>query len=164
MNPYIDPVLKRYADLITASTPAFKRVYFGDPLRIATSEMPVLILQKLDTRFGKLTSAEDQHEMRISITVVADSRDSLSEDKLLVAGFGTLYDLMEGRDENYQLKPQSLLYILRHNIDLDTARNLRTDLGSVTRVDYGTTVGKRGQDMWSIEGVIEITSVFSQLR
>lgn len=162
---YVDPILKAYANLITANTGAFKAVYYGDPQRIGESELPALILEKLDTRASNMTSAEDEHQVRIRIMVVTDVRDSIGADKQLVAEYGTLYNLMEGRDPaTYALKTDSLLYILRHNINLDTTYNLRTDLGGGTRVDYGVTIGKRAPDAWAVEGQIEITANFIQSR
>jgi hypothetical protein len=47
---------------------------------------------------------------------------------------------------------------------LDAAKNLRTDLGSMTRVDYGTTLRDRAQDQWSIEARVEFVCSFSQVR
>lgn len=162
---YQDPILRKYADLILANTNAFKRVYFGDPIRIGASELPALILAKVDSNVGNLSNAEDLHEVRISLTVVTDVRDTISDDKTMVSGVNALYNLMEGRQEGtYQLKPTSLLYILRHNVEVDVANNLRTDLSGRTRVDYGMTMDKRAPSSWSIEGTVEITATFSQVR
>lgn len=161
---YKDPVLKKYAELITSKA-NFKTIFMGDPIRIGASELPALIIAKLDTRVGKFTNAEDAHEMRISFTAVTDVRDTIGEDKDMVRGVNSLYNLMEGRQEStYQLKPDSLLYILRHNEVVDASNNLRTDLSSVSKIDYGMTIGKRKDAAWSIEGTLEITSSFTQVR
>lgn len=160
---YKDPILVKYGDLISA-TKRYKRVFFGDPIRIASSELPALVIAKIDTRAGKFTNAEDIHEMRISFTVVTDVRNTISEDKLLVRGVNELYNLMEGRLTNYQLKTDSLLYILRHNEIVDAANNLRTDLSSMSKIDYGMTMGKRQEESWSIEGTLEVTTSFTQVR
>lgn len=148
-----------------ANCKVLKRVYYGDPIRVASSELPVLILSKVDTRVMNLTNVEDEHAIRISITIITDIRDTISEDKTMVAGVNALYNLMEGRTEGtYQLKADSLLYILRHNVELDTANNLRTDLRTMTRIDYGMTMGKRAKEAWSIEGNLELTAHFIQIR
>lgn len=161
---YQDPVLKKYGQLIESSK-LFKSIFYGDPIRIGSSELPALIIAKIDTRVGKFTNSEDAHEMRISFTPVTDVRDTIGEDKEMVRGVNSLYNLMEGRQEStYQLKTDSLLYILRHNEVVDAANNLRTDLSSVSKIDYGMTIGKRKDAAWSIEGTLEITSSFTQVR
>ena len=166
MNPsdYKDPIMKKYADLITGINKEIKRVYFGDPVRIGASELPALIISKLDTRVGNLTSAEDGHAVRLSFTIVADVRDTIQDDKEMVRGVNSLYDIMEGREDDYTLKTNSLLYILRHYAELDVANNLRTDLATMTSIDYGMTMGKRKEGAWSTEGTIEIISNFTQVR
>ncbi len=164
-TPYQDPILKKYVDLITGATKNFKRIYFGDPIRIGVSELPALIIAKVDTKVSNHSNMEDEHQLRITITAVVDVRDTISDDKEMVKGVNSLYNLMEGRqDGTYQLKTDSLLYILRHNVEVDTAQNLRTDINSFSRIDYGMTMGKRKQDAWSIEGMLEFTSNFIQLR
>lgn len=161
---YQDPVLKKYGQLI-GSAQLFKSIFYGDPIRIGASELPALIIAKIDTRAGKFTNSEDMHEMRVSFTAVTDVRDTIGEDKEMVRGVNSLYNLMEGRQEStYQLKPDSLLYILRHNEVVDAANNLRTDLSSVSKIDYGMTIGKRKDAAWSIEGTLEITCSFTQVR
>jgi hypothetical protein len=161
---YQDPILKKYADLIEANTPVFKRIYFGDPIRIGASELPVLILAKVDSRISNMTNTEDLHLVRVSMTIVTDVRDTLSDDKTMVRGVNALYNLMEGRAADYTLKPDSLLYILRHNVELDVGKNLRTDLSTMSTVDYGMTMGKRKEASWSIEGTLTFTSHFTQVR
>lgn len=161
---YQDPIMKKYVELITDSTKIFKAVYYGDPIRIPASSLPALIVTKLDTKAGKLTSAEDEHEVHMSFTVVTDIRDTLSEDKTMAAGTNVLYNIMEGRNANYTLKEDSLLNILRHTIDIDPTYNLRTDLKTITGIDYGMTVGKRGENSFAMEAVINIVANFNQVR
>lgn len=172
-NIYKDPIMKRYADLITGATKHFKSVYYGDPIRIPNSSLPALIIAKSNTKVGNMTNVEDQHAVKLSFTVVTDIRDTITDDKTMVPGVNALYNIMEGRNPvttdptqpaSYSLKADSLLYILRHNVELDTANNLRTDLSTMSMVDYGLTMGKRKQDAWAIEGMIDIIVNFSQIR
>jgi hypothetical protein len=164
MDEYKDPILKKYANLIEGATKAFKQIYYGDPIRIGVSSLPALVLAKIDTRVGNMTNQEDMHQIRISLTVVTDVRDTINEDKTMVSGVNALYDLMEGRNADYTLKSTSLLYILRHSVELDPGKNLRTDLNSMSRIDYGMTMGKRQENSWSIEGTLELTANFTQPR
>ena len=138
---YRDPILKKYADMIQAGTKQYKRIFYGDPIRIGVSELPALVLAKIETRVSNYTSAEDRHDIRISMTVVTDVRATISDDKEMVKGVNSLYNLIEGRsDDDYTLKTDSLLYLLRHNVELDSGKNLRTDLDSMTQVQYGMTM------------------------
>ena len=162
---YQDPIMKAYVDLIKGKTNLFKRIYYGDPIRIGTSELPALVVAKVDSRISNLSNVEDLHMVRLSLTVITDVRDTISEDKTMVSGVNALYNLMEGRVAgSYQLKPDSLLYIIRHNVELDVANNLRTDLNTISRIDYGMTMGKRKENAWSIEGQLELTAHFTQIR
>jgi hypothetical protein len=168
MEPYIDPIIQKYIDLIKANCGgAIKTFYQGEPLKIPDIDLPCAMISKTATRAGTLTNAEDEHSIALTITVITSIRAELSTaDSManLTAGIGTLYDIVEGRDENYALKPESLLAILRHNIAVDTANNLRTDLGSVTAVDYGTTLRNRSPEQWSIEARVNFICSFSQVR
>lgn len=164
-NLYQDPILKKYADLIKSQTNVFKRIYFGDPIRIGASEYPALILAKVDTTVSNHSNAEDEYQIRISMTIVMDVRDTISDDKEMVKGVNSLYNLVEGRNaDDYTLKPESILNILRHNVELDSGKNLRTDLSTQSRVDYGMTINKRAPESWGIEATIEFTTNFIQNR
>ena len=164
-DQYKDPILRKYADLITSQNKVIKSVFFGDPIRIGASELPAMVIAKIDTRVSNQSNMEDRHDLRISITIVTDVRETVSEDKTMVRGVNALYNLMEGREEsNYYLKSDSLLHILRNHVTIDAANNLFTDLDSFTRIDYGMTLGKRGENMWAIEGTLELTATFIQLR
>lgn len=162
---YSDPIIRKYIDLIKAATPVFKGVYQGDPIRIPDSNLPALILSKGSTRIGPLSNVEDEHEISLILTVITDVKNEVSDDKSIAAGVAQLYDIIEGReDATYALKAQSILNILRSNLVVDQGVNLRTDLGSITRADYGLTIGKRAPEQYAVEGQIEFIATFSQLR
>lgn len=154
--------------MIEANTKRFKRFYQGDPLRVPVSLLPCLIATKLETRVGKLTNSEDEHGIAMRLTTIADIRQDLStqeNDAGIVEGVATLYDICEGRDPvTLELAPDSLLYILRHNMIVDSTTGLRTDLSTITRVDYGETLRERAPEKWSIEAQIEFVAHFTQNR
>jgi hypothetical protein len=167
MSTYSDPIIAAYISLIKAHTGAFKAFFQGEPVRIPTSNFPCVIISKRQTRVGQLTNAEDEHGIGMSITVIADVRKDLSTEESIakaVGGVSTLYDLIEGRNADYTLKDDSLLGILRSNIVLDAPHNLRTDLGTQTAVDYGTTLRDRAPEEWSIEARVDFVAYFTQPR
>jgi len=167
MEIYADPIIEKYEELIKANTPVFKRFYQGEPIRIASVDLPCAIISKRETQVQPLSNAQDQHAIGLSITVITDVRKDLSSEESMgdiVAGVSSLYDIAEGRNADYTLKATSILDILRSNITVDAAQNLRTDLGSVTRVDYGATLRSRSPEMWTIEARIDFVVSFSQTR
>lgn len=165
MEIYTDPIIKKYTDLITEAMPGvFKSTYQGDPLRIPKSSLPALIISKTATRVGVHTNAEDEHEISLILSVIVDMREEINDDQEVVPGIAKLYSIIEGRDEQYKLNTKSILHILRSNIVIDQALNLRTDLGTITNVNYGLTVGKRALDTYAVEGQVEFVASFNQLR
>ena len=167
MNLYRDPVSKKYIDLIVGIVGEgfFKGIYYGDPIKIPISNLPALVISKDETRIGNITNTEDQHLMAFMITVITDIRNDINDDKAIAPGTASLYDIIEGREEDtLKLKTKSLLHILRNNVDVDTTFGLRTDLGSITRADYGLTIGKREIEAWAIEASIDFIAQFVQIR
>lgn len=166
MEIYSDPIIRKYKELIESAMPGvFRYIYQGDPLAVPKSNVPALIISKSQTRIGVHTNAEDEHEIRMVMTVITDIRDEASDDQKLVPGIARLYDIMEGRDETtYELKSNTVLDILRSNILIDATHNLRTDLGSITTVDYGLTLGKRDKEALAVEAQIEFIASFNQQR
>ena len=164
---YEDPIINAYIDLIKANTSAIKAFYQGEPIRIPAVNLPCAIISKRETRVGPFSNAEDEHAIGMSITVITDVRKELSTDENIaevVAGVASLYDIMEGRNADLTLKAESLLAILRHNIAPDLAHGLRTDLQTVTRVDYGTTLRDRDRGEYSIEARVDFVASIHQVR
>jgi hypothetical protein len=162
---YTDPILSKYIDLIKAHNGEIKTYWHGDPIRIGASQLPACIISKTGTNVGPLSNAEDGHEIGLRITIITDVRQDLSSEESnakIVEGISSLYDLMEGRNADYTLKDTSILDILRSNITVDAANNLRTDLGSLTRIDYGVTDREPG--VWTTEARLDFTADFSQTR
>lgn len=164
-NLYQDTIINKYFALIEAALPGlFKSKYQGDPVRIPASNMPALIISKVQTTVAPHTNSEDDHSIAMVLTVVTDIRDERSETIEMTPGVAKLYDIIEGRDANYKLKSTSILHILRSNIEVDEGLNLRTDLGTNTRIDYGMTIGKRQPEAFAIEAQVEFLARYSQLR
>lgn len=164
-NLQVDPIIKKYFDLIKATNAGFKGYYYGDPVRVPTSMMPALIGARRMTNAMQSTNSEDEHQIQLVFTVVTDIRKDISDETTLVAGWNSLYDLVEGRDpKTLLLKPQSLLYILRHNISIDTPHQLWTDIRTPTKVDYGLVANKRLPGAWSIEAAVTTTANLVQFR
>lgn len=163
---YEDPIIAKYQELITtAMQGVFKGVYQGDPVRVPKSRLPALIISKSMTQVGKLTNTEDEHGQQLILTVITDIRDEVNDDEQIVPGIAQLYDIIEGReDTTFLLKSNCILNILRTNELVDATHDLRTDLGSITKADYGLTIGKRDREAYAVEGQVEFVAYFTQTR
>lgn len=164
---YIDPIIQKYIDLLKANNGEIKAFFQGEPTKVAVSLLPCVFISKGQTNVGKITNVEDQHEIGLSVALVTDIRKELStneNDNHVVEGVAKLYDMMEGRDATYVLKTTSILNILRTNQLVDVDNNLRTDLTSITTVDYGETLQERNPAEWRIEARINLVAHFIQNR
>jgi hypothetical protein len=167
MEPYSDPVITKYIDLVKAHTGAYKIIYQGDPTKIPNSLLPCLIVSRSQTRADNISNAQDEHKMSLVFTVVANIRGDLStsdDSAEITKGVSTLYNLVEGRNSDLTLTDTSLLGILRSHELVDANLGLRTDLDSPTLIDYGETLRSRSPELWSIEARLEIVAEFIQTR
>lgn len=166
-DTYLDPIIQKYIELLKEKCGGIKSFYEGEPIKIPSVDLPCVMISKRETRVGPLTNAEDEHGISLSLTLITDVRKDLSTDDdiaKVVAGVTTLYELMEGRNADYTLRDTSILSVLRHNPILDAAHNLRTDLGTVTRIDYGQTLQGRLPESWTVEARIDFVAYFTQVR
>jgi hypothetical protein len=162
---YKDPIIEHLISVIeTACGDTFKSYHHGDPLLIAKSDLPALIITKDTTEIGDESNAEDYHKMIFVITVVYDIRDSLSDANIRVqAGDQALYNLMEGRDEDtWNLLSTSLIDVLRNNANL--GNDCIIDLQTPMSVDYGFTVGVRAEKGLAYEAHLSFSLFKVQLR
>jgi len=164
MGLYTDPVLEKIITVIDASDGGeIKKFFYGDPIFIAKSDLPCLIASKDTTEIGDASNAEDYHRMAVVLTLVIDIRKFFDETpKNIHVGFQKLYDMMEGRESDYTLKNTSIVDILRKNHNLTNNANI--DLETPMMVDYGFSVGRRGEGVWAQEANLSFNVYFTQLR
>jgi len=160
---YADPLSEKLFTLINASDgDAIVSYYHGDPFMIPRSDLPALIASKDITEIKDNSISEDQHDIKIVLTLVTDIRDDFGETAGIVAGWQTLYDIFEGRDSNYILKSTSIMDILRSNSELDNQAHIDTTSPMV--VNYGFSLGKRGENTISLEASLSVPIFFTQIR
>lgn len=164
---YKDPIIEKYIDLIKAKCGSIKVFYQGDPLRVPISSLPCCVISKNSTEVRKFTNSQDEHAVGMTVTIIVDIRKELStneNDAKNVEGVSMLYDIMEGRNDDYSLKDDSILDVLRTNQLVDAANNLRTDLDTITRIAYGETLRQRNPEEWTIEARLDFVAHFIQIR
>lgn len=164
---YTDPIIQKYFDLIRAGNREIRQYYQGDPIKIPDSLLPCLIIEKNETGARNSTNMEDEHAVALRLTLVTSIRRELStqeEINKIMPGIASLYDIMEGRESDFTLKPSSILDIIRKNALVDVQNGLRTDLDTITRIDYGETLRQRDPAEWSVEARMDIVAHFRQIR
>jgi len=165
---YQDPIIQAYIDLLKTKTKGAIETFFqGEPIRVAVSDLPCAFISKRQTRIAAVSNADDEHGVALSITVITDIRQDFNTDEgaqNAVAGISTLYDIIEGRNEDMTLKDTSILDILRSNQLVSAAYGLRTDLQTITLADYGLTLRDRNAEQWSIEARVDIVAGLHQVR
>ena len=162
---YKDPIIEKIFANVRAvvGTDVIKTVFHGDPLFVAKDDLPCLIASKDTTEVDDASNAEDYHRMTIVLTLVVDIRQFFDDTpKNVHVGFQKLYDMMEGRESDYTLKSLSLIDIMRKNHNLGNNANI--DLEVPMNIDYGFTLGKRGENIWAQEANMSLSVYFTQLR
>lgn len=163
MSQYQDPIITAYFELFKTGGLQVKEMFQGEPFKIPASQLPAIFIAKTSTTAQALNNAEDEHEASYRITLVTDVRQELSETKEVVAGVSKLMEIMEGRNADMTLTTNSLLHILRNNINVNASTKLRTDLRTSTTIDYSDSINRREQD-WFIESHIDFVAHFIQVR
>lgn len=158
---YKDPIVQKILDKFEDEGPQELKghYYNGDVTDVPKEELPVCSLAKDNLIVEPASNMEDEHRISLVANVIIDWTQDLNRDFNIVAGSQQLYDLMEGRNDDYTLKPTSLLYILRKYQKLDT--NLWLSVGQGERVngDYGLAEGRRGPGIFSLEGVLRFNAI-----
>ena len=97
------------------------------------------------------------------MAIIVDWTDDLNTSFDLSKGTNRLYDYVEARDENRQLKTGTLGYALRKNQKL--ASNLFISVNDDgLNIDYGMGVEKRGPNIFSVEGIIRFNVESTQKK
>lgn len=159
---YTDPLIQKLFDLIDATNTEIVSYYHGDPFMIPRSDLPTLIGAKDTSEVMDLSVGEDSHEVKVVLTLVTDVRDDFGDTAGVVAGWQTLYDIFEGRNADYTLKSTSIIDILRSNSDLGNQAHI--DTSKPMAVNYGFSLGKRGENSIALEASLSVPIYFSQTR
>ena len=153
---YEDAVIKKLIEKFELEGPAklARKYRYGDIFVMPKSDLPLVTIAKTGTITTPASNMESEYMMSMAINVIYDFTSDLRQDRTLQAGINSVYDLIEGRDENYQLKPESLLYILQKYQVLDN--NLWIMAAPNDRIEtvYGIGNQRRGPGIFSVEGLI----------
>lgn len=161
MAIYRDPIIELIIAKLNAEGPSqLQNKYFtGDPLIVGKSELPAGFITRDKTSFSDFDIANDRHDMAMVLNVVQDTTKDFNQTFDMRGSTATLYDWVEGRQENYTLKPTALTYILRKYQQNGPQTNglapkLWINMGTPIEADYGVTLNKRGAGIFAVEAVI----------
>jgi hypothetical protein len=154
---YRDPVIELLKSVLNAHGPAaLQNKYFtGDPLVVAKSRLPAVFITRDVTRITNEDVVNDRHDMAIVLNVVQDLTADFNQAFDQLNSSVTLYRWIEGRNADYTLRSDSLLYILR-NYQETIANNMWINMAEAVEASYGVTVNKRGNGIYSVEAVIHV--------
>lgn len=164
---YKDPIIQKYLDLIKANTVGIKGFYSGFIAKIPASMLPAVMIDIERTEADEFSDTEDVHRVGLVLIFIADIRPTLEDSAFIEAGLNKVKEVLVGREATgtpYALKTSSILYLLRHNLNLDIANNLRTDVGSFTIVTPSEVATGRFPGLYSAEGSIRFLAHFVQER
>ena len=161
---YKDPIIQKYLDLIKDNVGGIRTFYNGTLMQIPLSKLPLVMIDIEGVEVTEESTSEDRHIVSLVLTYIADMRKETSAAQLMEAGFGKVLDVLVGRNSDYSLKSTSILYVLRHNLNVDSGNNLRTDVGSITVATPREVVTGRMPGYWSCEGTVRFKAHFIQER
>lgn len=151
---YKDPIVQTIIDLLEANGPTELRGRYinGDVLLPNKTELPICYVAKDTTQAQPADNMEDEHLIAMFATVILDLTQDLNESYEMVAGTPKLYDMCEGRNDDFSLREDTVLYQLRNSQQL--APKLWIGVGTPVIVGYGVGIQRRGPGTFSVEAVI----------
>lgn len=153
---YKDPIIRKLIEKLTEEGPEALRgrYIYGDPVLIGKSRLPACFITKERTDIRVGDNMNDEHLITVALNVVYDARADLNTPGEVI-GMNSLYDIVEGRLDDYSIRPDSLAGIMRKYQVLDGDNRLFVSVGSDTEIVYGTDV--RGDGVYTTEAVVRVT-------
>lgn len=169
LEEYRDPILEALITMLEEHGPQELkgRYIYGDTMAPPKEELPVVSVAREDTLVQSDSNMQDTHRTAIVMAVIVDWTEQLNQSYDLTTGTAKLYELMEMRetDKNsplyFAVKPGTLVHAIRKNQKL--ADNLFISIrDDGLRVDYGLGWEKRGDNIFSTEGLLRFNIELSQ--
>lgn len=160
MAEYKDPVIAKLIEKLEAEGPERLRgkYYNGDVGIVPKSEMPVCSIAKDATKMRPADNMTTEHYMPLVINVIWDATEDIGQSEDIVSGVNSLYEVVEGRDETYQLAEETIAYVLMKYHNLDDNLWLAVGPNEEVDIDYGLGINRRGRGIHSLEAVIRVSA------
>lgn len=165
LSEYRDPILKAVIDMLESEGPAklVNHYIYGDTLAPAKSALPVVSVARDGTRILSDGTMQDRHVTSIVMAVIVDYTTDLNTSFDLSRGTSELYELIEARDTNRDLKANTLAYALRKNQKLGDNLFISVNDDGLL-IDYGLGIEKRGSNIFSVEGILRFNVESTQRK
>lgn len=165
LEEYRDPILKVLIGMLEEQGPEELRGHYiyGDVLAPAKTMLPCVSVARQGTNIKSDGSMQDVHTTEIVLAVIYDWTVDLDQSFDLVRGSTGLYKLIEERNPDFSIKKGTLSYALRDNQKL--ADNLFISIrDGGLMVDYGLGWEKRGDNIFSVEGILRFNIELTQQK
>jgi len=163
LEEYRDPILTALIEFLEENGPEELKGHYiqGDSLAPNKNDLPVVSVARQNTVVRSDGTMQDVHITSIFMAIIYDWTTDLDQSFDLVRGTTGLYRLMEERDDNFYAKPGTLVHALRDGQKL--ADNLFISVNDDgLRLDYGMGWEKRGDNIFSVEGVLRFNIELTQ--
>ncbi len=127
-----------------------KTFYIGDPILIPESAMPCIAISPVKTTSTIVDNARDMHAHSITIAIIVDARKYFGATPDKMVGSQYLMEIMSNENEDGTLDPNTILGVLRDNLNLETNRFI----SNISSADYA--VRKRTDDLITLEAIASI--------
>ncbi len=157
IQQYRDPIITKVIEFLETNGPSKLRGRYihGDVLLPNKSELPLCYLTKDQVSVVPANNMEDEHQQAIVATIILDHTQDLNEAYDMVGGVSELWEFIEARGDDYQLKRDTLMFQLR--LQQQVADKFWIGLGTPVTVNYGMGVERRGPGIFSIEATVRFT-------
>lgn len=155
LQEYRDPIIAKLITMFEADGPAelVGHYMYGDVLAPNKNDLPVVSIARDGTQIVSDGTMQDRVIHSFTMAVIYDWTQDLDQSFDLVRGSTALYRLFQEMDDNNTIKTGTLTYALRKNQNLGD--NLFISINdSGVLVDYGLGFGKRGDSIYSVEGIV----------
>lgn len=163
LEEYRDPILKELIDMLEAEGPEELRGHYvyGDVLAPAKTMLPCVSVARQGTNVRSDGTMQDVHTSAIVMAIIYDWTTDLDQSFDLVRGSTGLYKLIEERNADFSVKEGTMVYALRDHQKL--ADNLFISIRDEgLMVDYGLGWEKRGDNIFSVEGILRFNIELTQ--
>jgi len=113
----------------------FHEYWIDSPSLVIFSSLPALYVAPVSTSLNVADSSRDIWTYTIDVGVIIDAKQELLKFKKEMVGTQFLTEIMEGKDNNGNLRNNTIIYVLRNNLTLGT----NWMMGNTLDVSYETT-------------------------
>lgn len=100
-----------------------KMYYYGDPLVLAVSNLPAVVVENRSSRISQTATGVDEADNTYSIKLIMNKKDEIGKNPEEMVLQRTMADILMGVDSNNQYKANTIVGILRNNFTLSNTVN-----------------------------------------